>query len=251
MTATARRKEFCPSYFAELVGPTRARYEAKINMCDGVDPYTSCGGTDTTTDVDLLPVTTHADIVNYLVLSTNHVSPTEMKSYKSLEAHNYTSQVAGSEEERRQRSAKNAAASDRAATEEEERPRQNPFGEPLPRVGPSPPPANRFATGAAGAAFYGRTLQYKAPLLWVPAPGAAAPVCVMREPNAFTSQTPTPEISFSAEKRCGKVVQTVPARLPAAASNEPRSRVNKAGICNADPANLPAVYEPELRKRKN
>ncbi|KAH7976497.1 hypothetical protein HPB52_014720 [Rhipicephalus sanguineus] len=86
---THRRKEFCPSYFAELVGPTRARYEAKISMCDGVDPYTLCAGTDTTTDVELLPVTTHADIVNYLVLWTNHVSLTEMKAYKSLEAHNY------------------------------------------------------------------------------------------------------------------------------------------------------------------
>ncbi|KAH7954795.1 hypothetical protein HPB49_021866 [Dermacentor silvarum] len=51
--------------------------------------YTLSGGTDTITDVDLLPVTTHADIVNYLVLSTNFVSLTEMQSYKSLEAHNY------------------------------------------------------------------------------------------------------------------------------------------------------------------
>ncbi|KAH7957705.1 hypothetical protein HPB52_021915 [Rhipicephalus sanguineus] len=80
--APVRRKEFCPSYFAELVGPTRARYEAKISMCDGVDPYTLCAGADTTTDVELLPVTTHADIVN-------HVSLTEMKAYMSLEAHNY------------------------------------------------------------------------------------------------------------------------------------------------------------------
>ncbi|KAH7943047.1 hypothetical protein HPB52_004122 [Rhipicephalus sanguineus] len=91
--APVRRKEFCPSYFAELVGPTRARYEAKISMCDGVDPYTLCAGTDTTTDVELLAVTTHADIVNYLVLWMNHVSLTEMKAYKSLEAHN-TSPVA-------------------------------------------------------------------------------------------------------------------------------------------------------------
>ncbi|XP_070387000.1 uncharacterized protein [Dermacentor albipictus] len=89
MTATGSRKEFRPSYFAELVGPTRARYEAKVIMCDGIDPYSLCAGTDTTTDVGLLPVTTHADIVNYLVLSTNHVSLTEMEACKSLEAHNY------------------------------------------------------------------------------------------------------------------------------------------------------------------
>ncbi|XP_072140697.1 uncharacterized protein [Dermacentor andersoni] len=87
--ATGSRKEFCASYLAELVGLTRARYEAKVIICDGIDPYALCTGTDTTTDVGLLPVTTHADIVNYLVLSTSHVSPTEMKAYKSLEAHNY------------------------------------------------------------------------------------------------------------------------------------------------------------------
>lgn len=58
----------------------------------------------------------------------------------------------------------------------------------------------------------------------------------LRQFASCESRTPSPhkhpprmraQISFSAEKRCGKVVQTVPARLPAAASNEPRSRVNK------------------------
>lgn len=78
---TARLKECCPSYFAELAGSTRARYEAKVNICAGPD----------TTDVDLLPVSIHADIVNYLVLLMNHVSLSEMKAYKSLEAHNSTS----------------------------------------------------------------------------------------------------------------------------------------------------------------
>ncbi|KAH7962991.1 hypothetical protein HPB52_019066 [Rhipicephalus sanguineus] len=63
----------------------RARACPSRRLC----PYTLCAGTDTTTDVELLPVTTHADIVNYLVLWTNHVSLTEMKAYKSLKAHNY------------------------------------------------------------------------------------------------------------------------------------------------------------------
>lgn len=43
-----------------LLGQTHAHYKEKVSMCDGVDPYT-CAGTDTTADVKLLPVTTHAD----------------------------------------------------------------------------------------------------------------------------------------------------------------------------------------------
>nr|XP_054928796.1 uncharacterized protein LOC129385755 [Dermacentor andersoni] len=79
----------CPSYSEELVGPTRARYRAKIEMCDGIDPYELCIGKDATPNVDLLPTVTHADIVNYLVLSTSHVTLQQMKAYKSLEGHNY------------------------------------------------------------------------------------------------------------------------------------------------------------------
>lgn len=87
--ANAERHEFCRSYFDELVGPTRARYKSKVEMCGGVDPYTVRVGTDATADADLLPGTSHVDIINYLVLSTSYVSLQEMKAYKSLEAHNY------------------------------------------------------------------------------------------------------------------------------------------------------------------
>ncbi|KAH7984903.1 hypothetical protein HPB52_024456 [Rhipicephalus sanguineus] len=81
--------EFCPAYYSGLVGATRARYEAKINICDGVDPYTLRVGADATADVELLPATTQVDIINYLVLSTSYVPLQQMKAYKSLEAHNY------------------------------------------------------------------------------------------------------------------------------------------------------------------
>lgn len=81
--------EFCPGYFDELVGPTRARYEAKIDMCNGVDPYKLHIGRDATKDAELLPPTTHVDIINYLVLSTSYISLQQMKAYKALDAHNY------------------------------------------------------------------------------------------------------------------------------------------------------------------
>lgn len=86
--AEANGQEFCTSYFEELVGPTQARYEAKISMFDGVDPYTIRVGMNTTSDSDLLLATTHVDIITYLVLSTSYISLLQMKTYKSLEAHN-------------------------------------------------------------------------------------------------------------------------------------------------------------------
>ncbi|KAH7973215.1 hypothetical protein HPB52_023173 [Rhipicephalus sanguineus] len=79
----------CPSYFEELVGPTRVRYRAKIEMCDGIDPYELRISKEDASDVDLLPAVTHGDIVNYLVLSTSHVTLQQMKAYKSLDGHNY------------------------------------------------------------------------------------------------------------------------------------------------------------------
>ncbi|KAG0445448.1 hypothetical protein HPB47_015032 [Ixodes persulcatus] len=87
--AKAIRQEFCPSYFEELVGPTRVRHESKVKMCDGVDPYTLCVGADTTPDADVQPGTTHVDIINYLVLSTNCVSQQQIKAFKALDARNY------------------------------------------------------------------------------------------------------------------------------------------------------------------
>ncbi|KAG0435008.1 hypothetical protein HPB47_018736 [Ixodes persulcatus] len=83
------RHEFCPSSFEELVGPTRARYESKVKICDGVDPYTLRVGADTFPHADLLPAMTHVYIINYLVLSTNYVSLQQMKAFKALDAHNY------------------------------------------------------------------------------------------------------------------------------------------------------------------
>ncbi|KAH7973198.1 hypothetical protein HPB52_022757 [Rhipicephalus sanguineus] len=84
-----RPSGFLPSYFGELVGPARARYGTKIKMCDDIDPYRLSIGRDATTDADLLPATTYADIFNYLVFTTNYVTQEQMKAYKSLEAHNF------------------------------------------------------------------------------------------------------------------------------------------------------------------
>ncbi|KAG0422948.1 hypothetical protein HPB47_001234 [Ixodes persulcatus] len=87
--AKAIRREFFPSYFEELMDPRQARYESKVMMCDGVDQFTLHNGADTTSDADVQPATTHVDIINYLVLSTNYVSLQQMKAFKALDAYNY------------------------------------------------------------------------------------------------------------------------------------------------------------------
>lgn len=80
---------FFQSYFEDLVGPARARYTAKVAMCEGVDPYTLRIGKDAIADAELLPSTTYPDIYNYLVLATNYATQEEMRAYKSLDAHNF------------------------------------------------------------------------------------------------------------------------------------------------------------------
>ncbi|KAH7936324.1 hypothetical protein HPB52_021423 [Rhipicephalus sanguineus] len=77
------------SYYSDLIGSARIRYEEKVQMCDGIDPYTLRPHADTTTDVNTLPEVTHGDILNYLVYSSSFATLQEMKAFKSLEAHNY------------------------------------------------------------------------------------------------------------------------------------------------------------------
>ncbi|KAM7306585.1 hypothetical protein ISCGN_010288 [Ixodes scapularis] len=87
--AKAIRHEFCPFYIEELVGPTRARYESKVKICDGVDTYVHVIASARTPHVDVQPVITHVGVINCLVSSTNYVSRQQMKAFKALIAHNY------------------------------------------------------------------------------------------------------------------------------------------------------------------
>ncbi|XP_077498776.1 uncharacterized protein LOC144109884 [Amblyomma americanum] len=89
MPPPQRNEPFSASYFSELVGSARVRYEGKVQVCDDSDPYTLRLGVDTTMEADVLPAVTHGDIVNYLVYCSSFVTLEEMKAFKSLEAHNY------------------------------------------------------------------------------------------------------------------------------------------------------------------
>ncbi|XP_037561626.2 uncharacterized protein LOC119440828 [Dermacentor silvarum] len=89
MSPPQRSEPFSAGYYSELVGSARVRYEEKVQMCDGMHPYTLRPGVDTTIDVNVFPEVTHGDIVNYLVYSSSFVTLEEMKAFKSMEADNY------------------------------------------------------------------------------------------------------------------------------------------------------------------
>ncbi|KAH7935770.1 hypothetical protein HPB52_013353 [Rhipicephalus sanguineus] len=89
MSSAASGGPLMSSYYSDLIGSARIRYEEKVQMCDGIDPYTVRPHADTTTDVNTVPEVTHGDIVNYLVYSSSFATLQEMKAFKSLEAHNY------------------------------------------------------------------------------------------------------------------------------------------------------------------
>ncbi|KAH6941106.1 hypothetical protein HPB50_013587 [Hyalomma asiaticum] len=74
-------------------GPMQACYKEKVGMCDGVNPYHLHISEDASSDTEVLPATTYADIINYLVLSMSYVTLNEMKAYKSLEVHNYITSI--------------------------------------------------------------------------------------------------------------------------------------------------------------
>ncbi|XP_013415512.1 uncharacterized protein LOC106177314 [Lingula anatina] len=73
------------SYKLSLPAPERKRYEDKLGIIDGKDPYET---TTWSTDAGLLPEVTYMDIVNYLLFTTSYYSQEQLKCYKGLEAYN-------------------------------------------------------------------------------------------------------------------------------------------------------------------
>ncbi|XP_049519692.1 uncharacterized protein LOC125944013 [Dermacentor silvarum] len=76
------------AYAHDLRGPEKRRYEEKVHLCSGVDPY-DYDGDEAVCDVNLLPRVEFTDIKDYLVHGTSFVTREDLKAYKSMEAHNY------------------------------------------------------------------------------------------------------------------------------------------------------------------
>ncbi|KAH9383376.1 hypothetical protein HPB48_024595 [Haemaphysalis longicornis] len=71
-----------------LSGVDRDRYFTKVRRCGGVDPL-ALRDDELTDDVWKFPSVDRADISDYLIHSTSFITREQLKSYKSLESHNY------------------------------------------------------------------------------------------------------------------------------------------------------------------
>jgi hypothetical protein len=73
------------SYYAEgLSGEAKIRYQEKISVVNGIDPFSGCFGEP----VEEVPPVDATDLVSYLVLQTNFITAKQFKAHKSLEAYN-------------------------------------------------------------------------------------------------------------------------------------------------------------------
>ena len=75
------------SYSECLDQPHFARYQEKLLLIDGLDPYTVSKDA-VVYNVDAFPKVIYPDIVNYLVFGPSPFSMEDMRAYKSLEAYN-------------------------------------------------------------------------------------------------------------------------------------------------------------------
>ncbi|KAH7943338.1 hypothetical protein HPB52_006959 [Rhipicephalus sanguineus] len=75
-------------YAKSLSDPERRRYHIKVAKCGSDDPF-ALSDDQFTNDVGCYPSVDRADINDYLVHGTSFVTREQLKSYKSLEAHNY------------------------------------------------------------------------------------------------------------------------------------------------------------------
>ena len=71
---------------------SRQRYQQKIDLIGGLDPY-EVSRTQLTDDATYFPAVTYIDVVNYLINTKSAYSFEELKAYKSLEAFNQVTVV--------------------------------------------------------------------------------------------------------------------------------------------------------------
>jgi hypothetical protein len=71
-------------YAKNLPEAAKKRYEEKISVINGLDPFGSSPGEA----VPAAPPVDASDLVAYLVLQTNFITTQQFKAHKSLEAYN-------------------------------------------------------------------------------------------------------------------------------------------------------------------
>ena len=72
------------SYITTLSAEAKTRYEEKIKLIGGLDPYSSNLGKE----IGNIPPVDAADMLSYLVLQTSYLTSQQFKARKSLQAYN-------------------------------------------------------------------------------------------------------------------------------------------------------------------
>lgn len=76
------------AYALELDAAAKKRYEHKVSLCGGVDPYLLADD-DLKFEECMIPKVEGCDVKDYLVHATSFVTHEQLKAHKSMEAHNY------------------------------------------------------------------------------------------------------------------------------------------------------------------
>ena len=99
-----KAKGIAPSYFQQLLPEEKKRYQEKIRIISGIDPFTLSlasarhGQSNNPGALPCpLPPIDSTDLLSYLVLQTSYITTKQFKAHKSLEAYNRSSLVAGYE----------------------------------------------------------------------------------------------------------------------------------------------------------
>ena len=72
------------SYAENLSEDTKRRYNDKIKIINGLDPFVNVPGEP----IDTVPPVEASDLVSYLVLQTSFVTSKQFKAHNSLDAYN-------------------------------------------------------------------------------------------------------------------------------------------------------------------
>ena len=83
----AKSKPKKSMYIETLSGETLARYQKKLELNDGVDPY-QINKKDWSSDEEKLPAISYPDLLSYLLFTPSPYSKEDLKAIKSTEAYN-------------------------------------------------------------------------------------------------------------------------------------------------------------------
>ena len=87
-TKVCERVPSLPRYLDSLSATDKKRYQDKLKLVAGIDPYT-VSSSFFSDSMEKWPEIEFPDIVNYLLFTTSSYTKDQLKAYKSLEAYQY------------------------------------------------------------------------------------------------------------------------------------------------------------------